>query len=235
MKKWYTNIILLDNLTIKHKLIFNDKKSIGILLMNKKPWELNSELKKERIIELANLIVQVRGEVIERHDTTLGDTPLVLGTRNYECCRTRIIEEANQKTWDWLSIVTPKGRFTYAIENTPVRFTRNKPEKLPERKLITSVDTMKQMSLFPDTYQYSTIRWFLVIDTYYKSPADAIYFVGYTNTGEIICKWEVPLEDSVTLLSEINAKKPEPVKINPAPIKIKKAIDKKVLKNDERE
>lgn len=200
--------------------------------MEEKPWELNSSLTKERIIEIANLIVQVRGEVIERHDTVLGDTALSLGTRSYECCRTRIITEDKNKTWDWLSILTPKGRFTFAIDKIPVRFSRNKPEDLPNRKLITSVDTMKQMSLFPETYQYSEIRWFLVIDTYYKSAADAIYFVGYTSQGDIVSKWEVPLEDSITLLSEVNAKKPEAVEISAAPIKIKKINGKEVVENE---
>ena len=88
------------------------------------------------------------------------------------------------------------------------------------------------MSLFPDTYQYSEIRWFIVIDAYYKSAADAIYFIGYTNQGDILCKWKVPLEDNVTLLSEIDAKKPEAIEINAAPIKIKKPNEEKVVEND---
>ncbi len=156
--------------------------------MTDKPTNYNSDLTDERIILLAQFFALVRGEVIERHDEEiLGDTPLSLGMRAYECCRSRLISQSELGEWPWLSILTPEKRFTFSIGNTPVRFVRNHPESLPDKKLIRSEEAEKQLDLFSDDLPLSPTHWFLVIDTYYTNAADSIYFVGYNNANEIIC------------------------------------------------
>ncbi len=198
------------------------------------PWKLNSDLTKDRISNIAALIAKKRGEVIDLHDEILGDTPLVLGVRCYECCRTEIIYTANElKTWSWLSILTPEGRFTFCIGNTPVRFTRNDPKDLPDKKLVTSFETQKQMDWINESNPFAEIRWFIVFDTFFKKPADAVYCVGYTENNEIICQWQIPLEDKVTLISEVNAPLPQPVNVEAAPIKLKRQPKQKGNVEDE--
>ncbi len=190
--------------------------------MQEMPWELNSDLSKDRLIAIASIIANKRGDVIELHDEIrLKDTPRGLGMRCYECCRAEIIYTAESKIWSWLSILTPEGRFTFRIDNTPVRFSRNDPESLPNKKLITSFETHKQMDLFDKDYPYARIRWFIVFDTHFKNPADAVYCVGYTEANEILCQWQIPLEDKVTLISGVNAPLSQPVDVPPAPIKLK--------------
>ncbi|MDD2661981.1 MAG: hypothetical protein PHY54_20240 [Methylococcales bacterium] len=190
--------------------------------MQEMPWELNSDLNKDRLIAIASIIAKKRGDVIELHDEIrLKDTPRGLGMRCYECCRSEIIYIAESNIWSWLSILTPEGRFTFCIENTPVRFSRNDPKYLPNRKLVTSFETQKQMDWINEHSPYAEIRWFIVFDTHFKSPADAVYFVGYTETNEIICQWQIPLEDKVTLISGVNAPLSQPVDVPPAPIKLK--------------
>jgi len=165
--------------------------------MQQTPWEINSDLTEGRLIKLASFIATIRDEVIELHDEELGDTRLSLGMRAYECSRSRIIEESRSGDLPWLSVLTPEGRFTFSIGSTPVRFTRNDPKHLPDRKLVVSENAMAQMKLFgsrPD----ADLRWFFVFDTHYKSAADAVYFVGYDSTGDIVCQWQVPVDDSVT-------------------------------------
>jgi hypothetical protein len=185
-----------------------------------KPWEVNQDLTQERIIELANFIVSVREEVIEMHDEELGDTRLSLGMRAYECCRSRLIALAESEKYPWLSIITPEGRFTFCIGNTPVRFIRNDPKELPHRKLIASPEAKKkfwEQSLFPEYIcENSEIRWFFVIDSYYRHPADMVYFVGYDKSKEIRSQWTVPIEERVPFLSVNDDYKPDPVDI-PAP------------------
>jgi hypothetical protein len=200
--------------------------------MEEMPWELNSDLTKDRIITLASLIAQKRAEVIELHDEILGDTPLSLGMRCYECCRTEIIRAAQDLPW--LFILTPEGRFTFRIGSTPVRFSRNDPKYLPDRKLITSFETQMHLKDFIDEiYPYEEIRWFIVFDTHFKNPADAVYCVGYTETNEIICQWQIPLEDKVTLISEVDAPLSQPVEVPVAPIKLKRQPQQKDSDSDE--
>lgn len=189
--------------------------------MTKLPWIINADLLREPIVEIGNLIAEVRGEVIDLHDEALGDTRLSLGIRAYECCRTRIIAEDKQATWPWLSILTPTGRFTFAINGTPVRFVRNDPEHLPSGKLVLSKETSLQMNLFPDDTSNAKIRWFFVIDTFYKNVADNMYFVGYNPHGEILCQWDIPLENNAVSLTTIDNESFETVIIQSAPIGVK--------------
>jgi hypothetical protein len=201
--------------------------------MDEMPWELNSDLTNDRIIDIASLIAKKRSEVIELHDEILGDTPRCLGMRCYECCRTEINQVADSKIWPWLFKLTPEGRFTFRIGDTPVRFSRNDPKDLPNRKLVTSFETQKQMDLFKESNPNAEIRWFIVFDTYFKNPADAVYCVGYTETNEIICQWQIPLEDKVTLISEVDAPLSQAVDVPVAPIKLKRQLQQKNSDSDE--
>ena len=196
------------------------------------PWELNPELTEERLTQTAAFIAMVRDEVIELHDEALGDTRLALGMRTYECVRTRLIDESVGTSFPWLSILTPEGRFTFSIGGTPVRFTRNDPKYLPDRKLIVSESTMEQMTLFKEQ-PFSDVRWFFVFDTYYKNAADAVYFVGYSENGEIICQWQIPIEDNVTLMSPVSNSLPEAIQLEKPSVKIKKLKQKKDITKDE--
>lgn len=189
--------------------------------MHEEPWLLAPQLQKERLQQLASLLVTVRGEVIDRHEPELGDTRLSLGMRAYECCRSRIIFKKADGDWPWLSILTEQGRFTFAIDSVPIRFSRNDPKSLPDRKLIPSQEGYEQMSIFENTNSYAFLRWFLVIDTPYDIPVEHAYFVGYNELNEIICKWEIPLADQVPVLSDVNEKKPQAIKVPPAKAKLK--------------
>jgi len=205
----------------------------------KKPWEINQDLTRERIIELANFIVSVREEVVEMHDEELGDTPLSLGMRSYECCRSRLIALSDSEKYPWLSIITPEGRFTFCIGGTPVRFIRHDPKELPHKKLIASPEAKNkfwEQSLFPGyKSEDSEIRWFFVIDSYYKHAADVVYFVGYDKSGEIRSQWTVPIEEKVPFLATIDDHKPEAVEI-PAPQPVlKKTTNVKITATDGKE
>jgi len=194
--------------------------------MYEEPWLLAPQLKKSHLHKLANLLIQVRGEVIDRHEPEIGDTRLSLGLRTYECCRSRIIFKDNDGDWPWLSVPTKHGRFTLAIDGMPVRFSRNDPNSLPDRKLIPSQEGFEQMKLFKDENKYSHLRWFLIIDTPYNIPVESAFFVGYSEFNEIICKWEIPLTDQVPVMSEVNENKPQAVKVPPAKAKLKLVVKK---------
>jgi len=201
--------------------------------MQQLPWKYNSDLTEERLTEMANFITNVRNEVIELHDKELGDTKLALGMRAYECSRTRIIEASKNDVFPWLSILTPEGRFTFAIGNTPVRFTRNDPKYLPDRKLVVSTNAMEQMTLFGDQ-PYAEIRWFFVFDTHYKSAADAVYFMGYNEFGDIVCQWQIPIEDSITLITDISESEHQAVELDKPLVGVKRPATKVDTVEDEK-
>lgn len=192
---------------------------------------LAPQLEKERLQKVTELLVQVRGEIIERHDPKIGDTRLSLGMRAYECCRSRLIFKHKEGEWSWLSILTAEGRFTFAIDGIPVRFSRNDPKHLPDRKLIPSEEGCFQMSLFEKTSEYSDLRWFLIIDTQYDLPVEHAYFIGYSEHNEIVCKSEIPLADTVPVIAEVHEEKSQAVNVPPAKAKLK-LVSRKEVDND---
>ena len=205
--------------------------------MYTEPWLLEPQLKQDYLKQVAEILVNVRAEVIERHEPESGDTPSVLGLRAYEWCRSRLIKSAQKDDFPWLFILTPEGRFTFAIGESqsiaiPVRFSRNDPAELPDRKLITSDEWGRQMSLFEETSEYTNIRWFFIIDAPSGQHVQSAYFVGYSENNNIICKWEIPLEDKVLSLGDINEPLSQPIDIAPAQPKLK-VIKKPQVRNDE--
>ncbi len=199
--------------------------------MHQEPWLFAPQLQKDYIQQIAQLLVQVRGEVIDRHEPALGDTRLSLGLRAYECCRSRIKFKDADGDWPWLSIITDEGRFTFAIDSVPVRFSRNDPSCLPDRKLIPSEEGYEQMRLFESANNYAHLRWFFIIDTPYDTPVENAFFVGYSEFNEIICKWEIPLSDQLPMMTKVEEDKPQAVKVKPAKAKLK-LISKKEDSNE---
>lgn len=196
--------------------------------MTEKPWGINPDLKEDRIITLAQVIAEVRGEVIDRHDEELGDTRLSLGMRCYECCRTRLTRLADINQWSWLFNLNKTGKFTFLIGNTPVRFVRYDPNNLPWTKLIPSEYAARQLNLLSylsEYKQYSDLIWYFVFDTEYNHSADRIYFVGHRRnkdkSKEIVCKYQISLEGKKGLLFEVNTPELQPVEVAEAPLSLK--------------
>ena len=194
--------------------------------MYQEPWLLAPQLQQKYIQLIAELLVQVRGEVIDRHEPELGDTRLSLGMRAYECCRTRLKFKEGDGDWPWLSIITDEGRFTFGINGVPVRFSRNEPNNLPDRKIIPSEEGYEQMRLFEDINDFAHLRWFLIIDTTYDIPVENAYFVGYSEFNEIVCKWEIPLSDQLPIISKIEEEQPQAIIVEPAKAKLKLVVKK---------
>lgn len=189
--------------------------------MIKKPWAIHPDLTLKRITIIGNIIAGIRGEVVDLHDEAIGDTPKSLGMRAYECCRSRLNKSGISKAWPWFSVLTPDGRCTFQIGKVPVRFTRNDPEQLPSRKLLTSEECKGQLSLFKDE-EFSKIRFFFVVDTYYKNAADNMYFVGYNEHGKIVSSCDIQIQTSPVSLAAMPPSQNDAVVIQPARIKVKK-------------
>lgn len=196
-------------------------------LSMQKPWELNPALSQERLKRLASLIRDVRDDVIDRHDDELGDTARATGMRAYECSRNRIIRAAADNAgWPWLGIVKPDGKFTFSVSSVPVRLYRGRPSCPEERRLIPSVEAMKQMSLLPpEIGDAATVLWFFAIEVDEFRYVERVTFAGFQNSVQVSC-WEIALDERVTALGLINEDLPEPIKTDKASISIKRKIKK---------
>ena len=194
------------------------------------PWDINPLLNREHLIEIAQFIAEVRGEVVDRHDPDgLGDTKRGLGMRVYECSRERLIREAAFNNKSWLGILTKEKRFTFSINSVPVRFYRGHPKTPEERRLIPSIEAMYQQSLLPIEEPVASVLWFFAVETDSDHYADKITFSGFNpDTRDCICSWEVPLQDSVQTRPAAVGEKVEPVAKPEVTIRVKtKTADKR--------
>lgn len=199
----------------------------------KQPWELNSVLTADRLKQLASLIRDVRDDVIDRHDDDIGDTARGTGMRAYECSRTRIIRAVkDSKNWPWLGIVKPDGRFTFSIQSVPVRLYRGKPSCPEERRLIPSIEALRQMSwLEPEVGDVAAALWFFAIELDEMRYVERVTFVGFLEGQQISC-WEIPLDERVSAFGPAISELPQPVETKKASVSVKKK-DKKAENDGE--
>jgi hypothetical protein len=186
----------------------------------RKPWEINSRLNEEYLVEMAQFISDVRSEVVDLHDPDgVGDTKRSLGFRAYECIRKRITKEAASGSKPWLSVITEDNRFTFGIDSVPVRFYRGTPECPEERRLQASIEALNQISLLPPSESDPALRWLFVVETDELYYADKVTFCAFDAcTSEQICVWEVPLEDTILSRPIVVAKRVDAV--TPSPVKL---------------
>lgn len=191
------------------------------------PWEVNPSLTPEKLRQLANFITQVRDDVVDLHDTQLGDTDMSTGFRAYECCRSRIIKEAEAGTWPWLKIVQPTHRFTFSVDGTPIRFRRSNTVSLGRDRLEPCLAARNQMSLLELVEpEYAQTIWFFIVQTDYFKFTESVSFVGYLD-GQIICNWEVPLDEPVLVATQATHSPKEPI-VKPKPTVKLKTLDEAV-------
>ena len=197
------------------------------------PWELNSVLTADRLKQLASLIRDGRDDVIDRHDDEIGDTARSTGMRAYECSRSRIIRAVKDgKNWPWLGIVKPDGRFTFSIQSVPVRLYRGKPSCPEERRLIPSIEALRQMScLEPEVGDVAAVLWFFAIELDEMRYVERVTFVGFLEGQQISC-WEIPLDERVVAFGPAMSELPQPVETKKASVSVKKK-DKKAENDGE--
>ena len=192
------------------------------------PWDINPDLQQERLIQLANMLANVRADVVDLHNPALGDTKKSLGFRAYECSRSHCIDKAGRLGFEWLGVLTEDRRFTLKIGSIPVRFWKGEPEKLPSGKLLRSPEALRQIELFYPSKTDNMLIWFCVLNVNSKGLVDRAYFVGYTDFGEIAVNWQIPIRGSVALMSNVNHIPSESVELDSAANRLKA----KLFKND---
>ncbi|WP_028489825.1 hypothetical protein [Thiothrix lacustris] len=197
------------------------------------PWDVNPDLQQERLIQLANMLAEVRADVVDLHNPELGDTRKSLGFRAYECSRSHCIDKAGQLGFEWLGVLTEDRRFTLKVGSIPVRFWKGEPEKLPSGKLLRSPEALNQIELFHPKNSDNELIWFCILDANFKGLIERAYFVGYTEIGEIVINWQIPIRGSITLISDVNHMPSDGIELDSAANRLRAKIFKDdAIKNE---
>lgn len=189
--------------------------------MNKRPWDIHPELKKERIIEVARILRDVRHDALPDHDPMKGDTNWGLGTRVSERSWHALREAVDQH--HWLRIINPGKHFIFSIGGVPFRFYRGRPEKPNSRMLARQYQEIRQHQIAFQFYQENTeYFWRFAVETDIFGEVFRVVVAQVSEQGDVKMMWEVPLSEKVSALGSTTAPKPSGVELPPPIISGKK-------------
>lgn len=194
--------------------------------MNKLPHEFHTDLTKERIEAVGNIIYRARNACLEHHDEISGDTNWSYGCRARDWTRRAIREAAkNTEIYPFLSVLEDSGqKFVFGISGIPVKFFKDDAEDPNERVRKHSVSEIRQLSLFSflgiDDSQ--DVVWRFVVESNpFSLEVLKIVFVGLDQHEDALCFYNVQLQDSVAKIHDIASIKEEGVELA-APVVSKK-------------
>jgi hypothetical protein len=130
-----------------------------------KPWEVDAALREDRLRFIAELLLEIRGEVAYAQEPDKGDGNWGLGCRAYERTAFRLIQLASSGGYPWLQAVNPSNNrleLALSIGGCPVRYLRGDSER-PALRHVARAE--HQYRLWPDARDDEDWYWLLVLET----------------------------------------------------------------------
>lgn len=180
------------------------------------PEVANPDLTAERVTAMAQLISDVRAGAVDSHSPEEGDTNKSLGFTAYERTRSTILATAGTPGFEWLSVLTPDGRFTFRIGHTPVRFWKGIAERLPGSKLIRSEEALRQIDLQFHDAPINSLIWYIIVETGPNQLVERAFLIGFTEEGVQHINWEIPFKGKITTLTSADDSKAKGVEMGSA-------------------
>jgi len=130
-----------------------------------KPWEVDPALREDRLRLIAELLLEIRGEVAYAQEPDKGDGHWGLGCRAYERTAFRLIQLASAGGYPWLQAVNPSNNrleLALSIGGCPVRYLRGDSER-PALRQVERAEY--QYRLWPSARDDEDWYWLLVLET----------------------------------------------------------------------
>jgi hypothetical protein len=130
-----------------------------------KPWEVDAALREDRLRFIAELLLEIRGEVAYAQEPDKGDGNWGLGCRAYERTAFRLIQLASSGGYPWLQAVNPTNNrleLALSIGGCPVRYLRGDSER-PALRHVARAE--HQYRLWPEARDDEDWYWLLVLET----------------------------------------------------------------------
>lgn len=151
----------------------------------KHPSEFFPDLREERLVYIAQLLLDTRNQVID-HTNLDWDCSYTRGTRVFGCSRNRLLQEAASGKHDWLSPCHAGMDFTLKIGQIPVRYFQDDPDQ-PEKNGFFKRNATD--NLFEPDDQMPVMWRFVVEVAVSDLDEDKVFFIGYNSMQEEICRW----------------------------------------------
>lgn len=199
------------------------------LCMHLKPWEVDSRLKEDQLVEIGNIIKDVRNSTVELHDPDNGDGPWGLGCRVYD----RTVNILAQKVFDyeWLELLRENLYFVILVNGVPIRYYKGTPETPPHRTLCKRLPEIYAEQCVFD-FEESNRDWFwrLGVEPDNEQKVLQTTIAQLNKKGDFKNVWVIPTVEAVSPITFIHDIKPEPVVLESPAIGTKRSASKE-LKN----
>ncbi len=182
------------------------------------------DLTDDRILAMAHLISSTRAGAVDSHSPEEGDTNKSLGFTAYERTRSTINAVAGTPGYEWLRALTPDGRFTFCIGNTPVRFWKGRADRLPGEKLIRSEEALRQIDLDFSQEPVSSLIWYIIVETGPNKLVDRAFLIGFTEHGVQQVKKEIPISGQVNTIYSTDKPETNAVEIKSAADRLRRRV-----------
>jgi hypothetical protein len=179
------------------------------------PTSFHPGLTADRLKALASVLVRVRREAIDLHDSESGETNLSLGTRTFErgCAAFRRLAD----DVDWLRFYQSGNYFLLIVDGIPLKFHRSDPddpnprttrELQPETLLkFAFMEEMREQRA-PNDVLADKVRLYFQDDPQTKEVLRvALARVG--DNGKTAKSWDIDLTDVVAPLTALGGEMPE--------------------------
>lgn len=183
-----------------------------------KPWDYHSDLTKDRLIKVAQLLAAGRGIALDRFDPTIGDNSWTSGVCAYGYGCFQVIQAAGRPGFEWLAVPDPSLRFLFRMGEVALRFFRGTAANPRANVLEQSLVELEQFSLMlEETVSLDQVKFRIAVETDSDGYPLQISFVAIRgDMPETI--WPIPYESAPPLIVPIDEEKPEGRELGAPPV-----------------
>ncbi len=188
------------------------------------PSDFHSELIERRLIEIADLIRDVRRRTVDLYEPEEGDGAWSLGTRVYERTINKLDDELSSK--DWFKCERPQYlSFLMYVGSVPIKYKRDKvdsPSKKSLQRSHAEIEAIQMM--FP--FGAEGFFWRIFVETDLEGYVLRTVLAQFDSKGTCSFRWDIP-EGMKSALTAVAPALKEGVNLPPPSISLKKGVIEK--------
>ena len=160
------------------------------------PWEIHPALSEDRLRICARLLAHARRDAIRMASYEMGDTTWSVGCRAYAFGQQRMRRVAENKTYNWLSVLDHSHHFVFLIQDVPVRFFRGSADEPTARTLRRQLNEAQQLDLALGENLANGLVFRLALEAGAAEGVDRVVFLALRGEeGHVECSWPVPIDE----------------------------------------
>jgi hypothetical protein len=161
------------------------------------PWDYHRDLTEQRLVTVAQLIVDGRQTAVELFDEEAGDNGWTLGCRAFQFGRARILRAVDAEEHAWLGAIDRSLQLTFTIGEVPVRIYRGEADEPTDRTLRQSNNELRQLGFsFDERDEGRDLAFRFAVDTDVDGSVLAVKFVGLRGATAVL-NWDVPIDGAI--------------------------------------